>query len=311
MPRAKGRDGLSLNAVVRGVSDRLSAAGVPSPDHDAVALVALVLGEAPVEVRTAAARGDDVPEGWDDAPLEALVARRAAREPLQHLIGVAPFRGLEIAVGPGVFVPRPETEVVAGAAIEAARERAASGAVEVADLCSGTGAIGLAVAHEVSEARVVLVEVDDDAVSWLRRNVEASSAAGRVEVVHADVARALTGREGRFDVVVSNPPYVPTDGQPVEPEAAHDPVRALYGLGEDGLAVPRIVIDAAARLLKGGGILVVEHSDLQGEAMRDELLGSGEWEDVCTGRDLAGRERYALARRAPIVTDSACDRSGN
>ncbi len=310
MPRAEGRDGPSLAAVVRDVSVRLSEAGIPSPHHDAVALIARVLGLEPGEVRTAAARGDDVPQGHDDAALEALVSRRVAREPLQHLTGVAPFRSLEIAVGPGVFVPRPETEVVAGAAIEAARERVAAGVVRVADLCSGTGAIGLAMAHEVPEAQVVLVEVDDDAMPWLRRNVETLGAA-RVEVVHGDVAGALAGREGRFDVVVSNPPYVPADGRPVEPEASHDPARALYGLGEDGLEVPRAVIDAAARLLKEGGALVIEHSDLQGEAMREELRGSGAWEDVHTGRDLAGRERFALARRARIVTDSACDRSGN
>lgn len=312
MAEEASRDDPTLAAVQREVSARLSAAGVPSPDHDSVALLAHLLGMGFGEVRATIARGAPVSDGFPRDALEDLVVRRERREPLQHILGFAPFRGIELSVGPGVFVPRPETEVVAGVAIEATRKRAASGVVEVVDLCSGAGAIGLAIAHEVPEARIALVEVDDDAVAWLRRNVEAvpDGVAIRVEVIHADAATALPDRKGDVDVVVSNPPYIPPEGTPIEPEACQDPARALYGLGEDGLEVPRAVVSTAARLLKGGGVLVVEHSDTQGEAMRAMLAASGWWEDIRTGRDLAGRDRFALARRAPGMTNSTCDRTG-
>jgi release factor glutamine methyltransferase len=272
-------------------------AGLPSPQCDAVELVAKVLHMPAQELRIAAARGDGVPGGFDPATLDVLVERRSSREPLQHLTGNAPFRGLEIMVGPGVFVPRPETEVVAGAAIEAAHSRVDGGVVDVVDLCAGSGAIGLAVAHEVPTARVTLVEVDDEAVIWLRSNVEATAAdvLNRIEVVHADAAHALRDRSGAFDVVVANPPYIPPDGTPVEPEASHDPARSLWGLGEDGLEVPRVIIITAARLLKRGGAFIMEHADDQGAAVRHELRESGVWEGIRTGRDLTGRDRFALA----------------
>ena len=287
----------TLAGLLRKATDSLAEAGIPSPSHDAHVLVAFSLGVPVGDLRTAAARGDAVPEAFSAAGLDALVARRAGREPLQHLTGLAPFRGIEIQVGPGVFVPRPETEVVAGAAIDAAR--AAGGPVRVVDLCSGSGAIGLAVAHEVPAARVTLIEVDDEAMGWLERNVEAAprEVSDRIEIVHADLSRALPERSGSFDVVVANPPYIPSDGVPVEPEAAHDPARSLYGLGEDGLEVPAAVVETAARLLRRGGILVMEHGVDQGEAIREALAGSEAWEGVRTGQDLTGRDRFTLARR--------------
>lgn len=266
----------------------------------------------PEKVRTVAARGEGVSKEFPWEALGALVVRREGREPLQHILGVATFRGIELAVGRGVFIPRPETEVVAGVAIDAIREKSSAKAVVVADLCAGAGAIGLAIAHEVPESWVALVEVDDDAVTWLKRNVKAApgDVASRVEVIHADAATALPDRVGKVDVVVSNPPYIPPDAEPIEPEAAQDPARALYGLGEDGLEVSSMVVAAAARLLRFGGALVLEHSDSQGEAVREMLAASGAWEGVVTGRDLAGKDRFALARRAAIVTDSTCDRTG-
>jgi release factor glutamine methyltransferase len=293
---------IDLDSLIRDATARLAEAGVPSPEHDATALVARAL-EIPVgELRIAAARGDRGRDGFDPAMLDDLVARRMGREPLQHLTGVAPFRGIELEVGIGVFVPRPETEVVAGVAIDAAHAWIANGetTVEVADLCAGSGAIGLALAQEVPEAKVTLVEIDDEAVRWLRRNVAAapSDVSARVEVVHANASRALAGRSGAYGVVVANPPYIPPDGAPIEPEAAFDPARALYGLGDDGLKVPRSVALSAARLLRSGGTLVMEHADAQGEALREALEGFKVWTKVRTGRDLTGRDRFIVAIRA-------------
>ncbi len=291
----------ALASLIREAEVRLTEAGVPSPLHDAVVLVARVLGTPVGEVRTAAARGDEAPDGFDAAILDDLLVRRISREPLQHLTGLAPFRGIELEVGQGVFIPRPETEIVAGVAIESARSWITKGEeeVEVADLCAGCGAIGLALAHEVSQARVTFVEVDDDAVLWLRRNVAAAplGVSARVEIVHDDVSSALPERSGLFSVIVANPPYIPPDGLPIEPEAVHDPARALYGLGDDGLEVPRSVVDAAARLLRPGGTLVMEHADTQGEALREVLEGSLRWIEIRKGRDLAGRDRFIVAMR--------------
>src|SRR5690606_16899961 len=191
--------------------------------------------------------GHPAPDGLDE-----LVERRAAREPLQHLVGSAGFRGIELLVGPGVFVPRPETEQVAGAAIDAAervvRER---GRAVVVDLCTGSGAIALAVAAEVPAARVHAVELDTAALGWARRNLEASPDRDRVGVLRGDARTALVELDGTVDVVVANPPYIPPDAEPVDPEVRdHDPAVALYGLGPDGLEVPRGIVRAAARLLR-------------------------------------------------------------
>ncbi|MBN2176720.1 MAG: peptide chain release factor N(5)-glutamine methyltransferase [Demequinaceae bacterium] len=295
-----GWDAPFLAPLLRDVTARLAEAGIPSPEHDAAALVGFSIGMPVDEVRTAAARGDHLPEGFSPDDLDRLITRRSEREPLQHLTGRAYFGGLEILVGPGVFIPRPETEVVAAVAIEVALACAAGGPVEVVDLCAGSGAIGLAIAHAVPEARLTLVEVDDEALRWLRLNVAAAPAgvSARVEVLHADAQHALKDRPGAFDIVVANPPYIPSDGTPVEPEAAHDPARSLWGLGEDGLEVPRAVIATAARLLKREGTFIMEHADSQGPAVREELIESGAWEGVGTGQDLTGRDRFALARRA-------------
>jgi release factor glutamine methyltransferase len=217
-----------------------------------------------------------------------------------------------LAVGPGVFVPRPETEVVAGAAIDEARHiidavrdafvRAAGTAV-VVDLCAGSAAIAISVATEVAAARVVAVEVSPEALAWAAANVD-RLAPGRVELRPADVADARAIREaladvaGRADVVVSNPPYVPPGQEPVDPEVRdHDPQVALYGGGPDGLTVPRAVIAAAAWLLRPGGLLVMEHADVQGEAALAALAAAGGWAEAADHADLAGRPRFVTARR--------------
>lgn len=272
----------------------LAQAGVASPRNDAVRLAVDGVGIARAELCAVA---DPPEEYW------ALVHRRAQREPLQHLLGRAWFRHVEVAVGPGVFVPRPETELVAGAAIDEAARIVASGRTPVVvDLGTGSGVIALSVADEIPTATVHAVEVDESALQWASRNCAGS----RVVLHHADLADALGSDAerrgqpdltGAVDVVVSNPPYIPPDGVPIDPEVRdHDPARALYGSESDGLGEVRMVFATARRLLAPGGLVVVEHADRQGDevtALLDEA-----WFDVAGHRDLAGRSRYVTARRA-------------
>lgn len=240
-------------------------------------------------------------DGVDDAAaarFEALVAQRADRVPLQHLTGQAPFRYLELAVGPGVFVPRPETEQLVGWALERL-----SGVAEpvVVDLGSGSGAIALSLAHEHPGARVTAVERDPGAIAWTRHNAGAQAAAGDtpVDVLAGDMTDPGLLREldGRVDLVVSNPPYVP-DGARVPREVAdHDPPLALWG-GPDGLDVVRGLLVTAARLLRPGGWLGIEHADQQGESLPAVVRSHGGFTDIGDHRDLAGRPRWTTARRA-------------
>jgi release factor glutamine methyltransferase len=292
----------SLRSLTQAVSDRLEQAGVASPLADAVALVAHSAGHSASEVRLGMARGDGIPDGLDRRVLDVATGRRAAREPLQHILGSAPFRSMTLAVGPGVFVPRPETELVAGRAIDAALEVAATGvAPRVADLCSGSGAIGIAVATEVPSAEVSLVELDSAAYAYLTRNVAAQDAEvrARLDAMRGDARTALSAADGTLDVVVANPPYIPPGATPRDPEVAnHDPAVALFGLGPDGLEVPRGIAAAAARLLRAGGVFIMEHGDEQGAAVRAMLAATGEWSGIVTGADHTGRDRFAVATRA-------------
>ncbi|MFI7605758.1 peptide chain release factor N(5)-glutamine methyltransferase [Micromonospora sp. NPDC049366] len=272
----------------------LADAGVEATRAEAELLAAYVL-EVP-RGRLALADGFD-PDQL--AAFDALVARRVAREPLQHLTGSAAFRHLELAVGPGVFVPRPETELLAGWGIERARQVGPPGPV-VVDLCSGSGAIALAVAQELPTARVVAVERSPAALRWLRRNAADRAAAGDrpVEVVEADVTapNLLAELVGRVDVLLCNPPYVPADTV-VPPEVAgHDPAEAVFG-GVDGLAVIRPVIARAAALLRPGGVLGVEHDDTHGADVPALLVADGRFADVADHPDLTGRARFATASR--------------
>jgi release factor glutamine methyltransferase len=215
------------------------------------------------------------------------VERRAAREPLQYIVGRAAFRYVEVAVGPGVFVPRPETELLVDAVLPALAPTAT-----VVDLCAGSGALALALAHEVPGARVYAVERSPAALPWLRRNAAASG----VIVVEGDVAdpALLPELSGRVDAVVSNPPYVPA-GTYVEAEVHADPADAVFA-GADGLAVVPAVIARAAALLHPGGVLAIEHDETHAAAV-PALLGDG-WRDVADQPDLTGRPRYTTAVRA-------------
>jgi release factor glutamine methyltransferase len=272
---------------------RLAAAGVASPRVDAELLAAHVLG-----VRRGRLMLVDAIRADEARRFADLVARRATRVPLQHLLGTAAFRYLELAVGPGVFVPRPETELLAGWGIAAAA--AAGPRPVVVDLCSGTGAIALSVAHELPPARVTAVELSEAALGWLRRNAAERAAAGDppIDVLAGDVAdpALLASAAGTVDVVLCNPPYVPA-GTPVPDEVmAHDPAVAVFG-GVDGLAVIGPVVALAAALLRPGGVVGIEHDDGHAVAVPDLLRTHGRFVDVADHHDLSGRPRFATARR--------------
>jgi release factor glutamine methyltransferase len=270
---------------------------IPSPDVDAVVLAAHVLDVEPGEVRRRMILRSPVDE-IDAARLQELVEERLMRVPLQHLTGRSFFRGLALSVGPGVFVPRPETEVVAGLAIEAALELEAP---VVVDLCTGSGAIALAVADEVWTASVYAVELDPQAHAWAQRNVDrhAHTTEATIRLRLGDATSAFPELDGRADIVVSNPPYIPTGMVPLDPEVRdHDPELALYGGSEDGLAIPLAVAARAAELLRPGGLLVMEHADSQGETLPRALQRTGVWTEVADHDDLTGRPRATTARRA-------------
>ncbi|MDQ0645162.1 peptide chain release factor N(5)-glutamine methyltransferase [Microbacterium murale] len=282
---------VTLAATVRTAAERLAAAGVPDPLVDAELLAAHVLGLRRGEVQAAIVRGDTVAE-QDLAALDALVARRAAREPLQHLTGFAPFRHLELAVGPGVFVPRPETETVAQFAIDALSNAPDPEPIGV-DLCTGSGAIALAMATEVPHASVFAVELSPDAHAWAARN---TAGAENLTLVQGDLADSLAELDGTVSVVISNPPYVPDDAIPRDPEVRlFDPAMALYG-GPDGLDIVRALSRRALELLRPGGLLVIEHGELQGDAIRT-LLDDDGWRAPRTHPDLTRRDRATTALR--------------
>jgi release factor glutamine methyltransferase len=227
-----------------------------------------------------------------------LIVERADRVPLQHLTGRAAFRYLELAVGPGVFVPRPETEQLAGWALE---QLAGTAEPVVVDLGSGSGALALSIAHEHPGARVTAVERDPGAIEWTRHNAATRASAGDtvVEVVEGDMTdpRLMTSLDGAVDLLVSNPPYVP-DGARVPREVAdHDPPLALWG-GPDGLDVVRGLLVTAARLLRPGGLLGIEHADQQGGSLPALVRAHGAFTEVEDHPDLAGRPRFTTARRA-------------
>lgn len=302
---------------------RLTVVGVPSPNVDAAEIVAHALGTS----RSRLFLQDPV-DADQRVRIEQMLTRRLTRVPLQHLVGTAGFRRIELEVGPGVFIPRPETELVAEAALRELSDRPVGERIGV-DLCAGSGAIAISLGVEVDGARIHAVELGDEAVEWTRRNVATHDAqlvarGSRVEVHHADAMASadpggpLARLAGQAAVVVTNPPYIPDDMVPLEPEVReYEPRMALYG-GPDGLDTVRGVIRAAAILLRPGGLLVVEHADVQGTeagqhgvpgvlaAMRadDDLsvlanipLGRPVWTDVVDRLDLNRRPRFTLARR--------------
>ncbi len=286
-----------LHTAVREASARLEAAGIRSPETDAVELAAFALRTTAGDVRRAMVLRT-TPDAGFAAAFEALISERLTRVPLQHLTGRAHFRRLTLAVGPGVFVPRPETEVSAGLAIDAASAMGHGGdGVVVVDLCTGSGAIALAVKDELPAAAVLAVELSDLAHGWALANRDRLGL--DVDVRLGDATTAFDDLEGQVDVVVSNPPYIPVGAVPVDPEVRdHDPDLALYGGSADGLAIPLAVAARAAVLLREGGVLVMEHADSQGDSLPAALRATGLWADVVDHADLTGRPRATVAVRA-------------
>ena len=266
---------------------RLKEACVDSPQADVTWLLSHVLGLDPGQLvlidTISTAQYDEV---------ETLIARRADREPLQHLTGRAFFRHVELLVGPGVFVPRPETELLAGWAVEVC-----AGLTDpvVVDLCTGSGAVAKSLAHEVPGARVHAVELDASAHAWAERNLLGTG----VDLRLGDMATAFSDLLGTVDVVVCNPPYIPLDAwESVAAEARdHDPHLALFS-GDDGLDAMHVLERRAAQLLRPGGLVGAEHADLQGESAPGVFVASGRWSDVRDHDDLAGRARFLTARLA-------------
>lgn len=259
----------------------LAAAGVATPRVDAELLLAHVLGIPRSRLLLAAEPGSA-----DADRFAGLVRRRAAREPLQHLTGTAPFRYLELAVGPGVFVPRPETELLVDAVL-------AHTPGIVVDLCAGSGALALSIAQEAPGSSVYAVERSPEALTWLRRNAEGTG----VTVLAGDVRDGDLCAElrGTVDVVVSNPPYVPAAIE-VDAEVRADPAEAVFA-GADGLELVPAVAARAAELLRPGGVVAIEHDDTQSQSVPALLRADGRWADVVDHLDLSQRPRYVTARR--------------
>ena len=271
----------------------LAGAGVPTPVVDAELLIGHVLGLSRGGVQAKVIAGGTL-DPDERLQVTELVERRAAREPLQHITGRAAFRSMELAVGPGVFVPRPETEGVAGIAIEALRAAAQPQPLAV-DLGTGSGAIALAMATEVPHAYVYGVELSPRAFVWTKQNFR-EQAPDNARAVFIDLADALPELDGTVAVVASNPPYIPSAAIPRDPEVRlFDPEMALYG-GEDGLDVVRQVSRTAQRLLHAGGTLVIEHGELQAVEIAALLRADG-WHAVAGHRDLLGRDRATTALR--------------
>ncbi|GAA1002746.1 peptide chain release factor N(5)-glutamine methyltransferase [Streptomyces thermogriseus] len=276
-----------LLAEVAQATQRLADAGVDSPRADAEELAAFVHGVKRGELHS-------VKDADFDARYWEVIARREQREPLQHITGRAYFRYLELQVGPGVFVPRPETESVVGWAIDAVR---AMDVVEpcIVDLCTGSGAIALALAQEVPRSRVYAVELSEDAMKWARKNVEGT----RVELRQGDALTAFPELDGQVDLVISNPPYIPlAERENIAPEVRdYDPEMALFS-GEDGLDLIRGLERTAYRLLRPGGVVVVEHADTQGGQVPWIFSEERGWADAADHPDLNNRPRFATARKA-------------
>jgi release factor glutamine methyltransferase len=274
---------VSTKALLAEATARLREAGVASPDFDAAELLAFVTGASRLTLREPTA---DELRQYDE-----LIQRRAAREPLQHLTGTAAFRYRELAVGPGVFVPRPETEVMVGWILD---KLADVSEPLVVDLCTGSGAIAGAVATERPDSTVHAVELSPEACLWARRNL-----AGTGAVLHeGDIDGCLPEFDGRVDAVISNPPYIPlTAWESVTAEVRdHDPALALWS-GDDGLDEIKVVAATAGRLLKPGGWFACEHADVQGESAPAVFAATGLFTEVRDQLDLAGRNRFATGRR--------------
>lgn len=287
---------MKLRELIEQLSVQFAEAGIESAKADAELLIAEVLGTGRGEVAALAITdGEIAPEPL--ATVLALAERRAAREPLQHLTGRAYFRNLTLAVGKGVFVPRPETELLAGLGVQALEAAKAGGVSSVigVDLATGSGAIALAMATEVADSKVYAVELSEDAIAWTSKNFETYASRGaNLELRQGDLTDAFPDLNGTCHVVLSNPPYIPVDMVPIYPEVVlHDPSLALYG-GQDGLDLVRAASQSGLRLALSGGFFAVEHADIQGPSVVALLQADG-WTNVTQHQDFNGRDRVVSA----------------
>ncbi|WP_159611579.1 peptide chain release factor N(5)-glutamine methyltransferase [Glutamicibacter sp. JC586] len=274
-----------LSVVRRQAIAALADAGVPSPGVDVDLLLCHVLGINRSELKLRELRGEEFETGAREEFTE-LVAARRTRVPLQHLTGVAHFRYLELKVGPGVFTPRPETESVVQLGLDFVAQQGLR-TPQCIDLCSGSGAIAAALASEIPGSKVWAVELSDDAIQYTRANAQAH----QVTVLHQDATKLPIQLEGTMDLVVSNPPYIPPNAIPREVEVRdYDPEMALYGLGQDGLQIPRAITEQAMKLLRPGGFFVMEHAEVQKDAAAAMLSDAG-FVEVTGHEDLTGRAR--------------------
>ena len=281
---------MQIKELLRDAKSQLAESGIT--EVDAEHLLAHVLGLSRMDLHNPVLVESTLLGIEDKDVLEEqfydLLDRRLNFEPLQYLTGVAGFRYLNIEVGPGVLVPRPESELLVEAVLQHIENLPAP--VSVIDLGAGSGALSLAIATEAPTTRVIAVEKSPEALVWLKKNV--SVIAENVRVVEGDVADVLPGI--KCDVVIANPPYVPDEQQLPRDVAAFEPHIALFG-GPTGMEIPKIFITAAARLLKSGGVLVIEHTEEQGPAIASVL--SVDFSEVALHDDLVGRPRWTSAVR--------------
>ncbi len=283
-----------IKPLLRSAKEKLAAADIS--EVDAEHLLAYVLSISRMDLHNSVKLEEALKALGDFGVIEdtfaKLISRRAAHEPLQYLTGIAYFRHLEIEVGPGVLVPRPESESLVEAVLTHIKnlEEKVTGEISVIDLGAGSGALSLAIATEAPRSRVIAVEKSAEAIVWLKKNVARISE--NVRVVEGDVADVLPGV--KCDAVIANPPYIPDSQSLPRDVAEHEPHIALFG-GATGLELPKRFIDAAARLLKRGGVLAIEHTEDQGAAI-DALL-SRDFIDIAVHQDLTGRPRWSSAVR--------------
>ncbi|AEV74339.1 protein-(glutamine-N5) methyltransferase, release factor-specific [Mycolicibacterium rhodesiae NBB3] len=273
-----------LRQAIDAAEAALAEAGVGSPRTDAELLAAHAAGVERGRLAFFDA-GSDFFERYG-----GLVAERVNRKPLQHIVGTAAFGPVIVQVGPGVFTPRPETEVL----LEWAVAQQMSQDLVIVDLCTGTGALALALSMNWPGARILAVDDSEHALEYATRNLHGSG----VELLRADVTETglLPEFDGRVDLLVANPPYIP-DGAVLEPEVAeHDPPHALFG-GPDGMTVIDAIVGLAARWLRPGGLCAVEHDDTTSAQTVEAFSRTGVFEDVTSRRDLTGRPRFVTAVR--------------
>ena len=287
--------------VIRDAAVQLREAGIETPEHDAKLLLAEAAGVELRDVDKALLMGEELGTAEQLARFQSMLARRAKHEPLQYITGHAPFRYLDLKVGLGVFIPRPETETVVQAGLDWLTEH---GMIHprVVDLCAGSGTIGLSVVSEVPGSQVWAVELSPNTAEWTNKNLAETAkrypsiaSNYQLEIADATSLATLAQLDGTIDIVITNPPYVPESDVPEQPEVRDwDPELALYGGSMDGTLIPERIIERAYRLLKPGGALVMEHDVTQGDRLVAYAKAAG-FTTASNGRDWAGRDRYLFA----------------